>query len=150
MKLGLGIKRKFKAFRDIAYIPLQIGKVKIFCVSMQRNGTTSVGAFFLAASKFRVARYNYSWENQWTYKWSIGDYESIFNSSKFRSCQAYEDDPWWLPDFYRVLNYRFPNSKFILFYRDSDAWFNSMMSHSNCHESRPTPRMMKDTLGWRC
>jgi hypothetical protein len=129
MKTGLGLRWKAKAISNLANIPFQMGKGKIFCISMQRNGTTSVGDF-LADHGYRVARWGDSRSNRWTYKWHIGDYESIFKSLAFRSFQAFEDDPWWMPDFYRVLNHRFPNAKFILFYRDPDKWFDSMKKHS--------------------
>jgi len=96
---------------------------------MQRNGTTSCGQF-LRDCGFRVASYGISSPMRWSYHWLDGDYEAIFRSLAFRSFQAYEDDPWWSPDFYRQLFHRFPNSKFILFYRDSDKWFDSMLRHS--------------------
>ncbi|MCF8077633.1 MAG: hypothetical protein K9K87_15885, partial [Desulfotignum sp.] len=130
MKTGLGLTKKTRFFMNVINVPFQIRKSKIFCISMQRNGTTSVGNF-LRDHGFRVARWSDSRHNNWSYKWQLGDYEAIFNSIAFKSFQAYEDDPWWLPDFYRVLNYRFPKSKFILFHRDSDIWFNSMMRYSD-------------------
>src|SRR5690606_35513372 len=59
-----------------------------------------------------------------------GDYEAIFSSDDFQKSNAFEDSPWWYPGFYRILYHRFPNSKFILFTRDPDAWFLSMKKHS--------------------
>lgn len=130
MKTGLGLKRKVNAILNIANSPLQIGKDKIFCISMQRNGTTSVGDF-LIDHKFRVAREHHGVTYGWNYLCSIGDFESIFRSLSFKSFQTYEDSPWWYPDFYKILYHRFPNAKFILFYRDSDKWFDSMVSLKN-------------------
>ncbi|GAA4244680.1 sulfotransferase [Winogradskyella damuponensis] len=105
-------------------------KSKIFCISFQRTGTTSVGQFFKDFG-FRVASYDTNRSNNWSVKRFLGDYESIFNSKEFRNYQVFEDNPWWEVDFYKVLYYRFPDAKFILFTRDADKWFNSMMSHSN-------------------
>lgn len=102
---------------------------KIFCVSMQRTGTTSVGQFF-KNHNYRVADWGISHKNKWSYSWEQGDFETIFNSRDFKDKQVFEDAPWWLPEFYKVLFHRFPNAKFILFTRNEDAWFNSMMSHS--------------------
>jgi len=127
IKTVLGLKRKVKM---IINLPLVIGRQKIFCISMQRNGTTSVGNF-LSEHGYRVARNGDSKYYKWTYKWHIGDFEGIFRSAAFRSFQAFEDDPWWMPDLYKILYHRFPKSRFILFYRDSDKWFDSMLSHSN-------------------
>ncbi|MFT4850359.1 MAG: hypothetical protein ACI83B_002916 [Sediminicola sp.] len=103
---------------------------RIFCLSMQRSGTTSVGDFFEQFG-YPVARNSYSRQNSWGESWFNGDFESIFKSKDFKSFQVFEDSPWWFTDFYKVLYHRFPNSKFVLFTRDSDSWFKSMVSHSN-------------------
>lgn len=102
---------------------------KIFCISMQRNGTTSVGRF-LEDHGIRVQHHGRI-SRRWSQYWLKGDYDKIFNSIYFRSYQAHEDNPWWYTDFYKVLENRFPNAKFILFYRDPNKWFKSMMNHSN-------------------
>lgn len=138
------------------YIPLRIkaklirlrnrfrwkGSNRIFCISMQRNGTTSVGDFFEHFG-YPTARWSDSWENQWSKYWYDGDFESIFNSKEFKSFQVFEDDPWWLPEFYKILYHRFPGSKFILFTRDSESWFKSMLSHSNGQTLGNTKRHCK-------
>lgn len=102
---------------------------KIFCISTQRTGTTSVGQFF-KNNDYTVADWFVSNKNNWSYYWNIGDFETIFNSKDFKNSQVFEDDPWWLPEFYKVLFHRFPGAKFILFTRDSEAWFQSMVKHS--------------------
>lgn len=119
---------QFKDFlKYLYYRPKTIGKTKIFCISMQRTGTTSVGVF-LKDHGYRVAGYGQH-SKYWSSLWYKGDFERIFRSLKFKSFQAYEDNPWWCPDFYRVLHCRFPNAKFILMYRDSNKWFDSMINH---------------------
>ena len=105
------------------------GRNRIFCLSMQRTGTTSVGDFFQDFG-FPTARWGHSIKNEWTKKWFDGDFEAIFSSADFWSNQVFEDDPWWLPEFYKVLYHRFPGAKFILLTRDSDSWFRSMIRHS--------------------
>lgn len=104
-------------------------KNKIFCISFQRTGTTSVGQFF-KDHNFSVAGYNTQRSSLWSKLRFIGDYEKIFKSSEFKKNQVFEDNPWFENDFYKFLYHRFPDAKFILFTRDSDKWFNSMMSHS--------------------
>ncbi len=103
---------------------------RVFCLSIQRTGTTSVGRFF--------RDFGYSWagwptdcENAWSEAWYRGDYERIFSSPDFRSANAFEDSPWFFPEFYKILYHRFPNSRFILLTRNPDAWFQSMLSHSS-------------------
>ena len=102
---------------------------RVFCVSMQRNGTTSVGKF-LRDFGFRTAGWPEDERNDWSGSWYSGDYDTIFSSIDFKVSNAFEDSPWWLPDFYKILFNRFPQSKFILFTRDPDAWFRSMIKHS--------------------
>jgi hypothetical protein len=97
---------------------------------MQRTGTTSVGRFFMAMG-YKVADWDVSHANQWSTQWYRGDVERVFSSSAFKRNEVFEDDPWFLPDFYRVLYHRFPDARFILFTRDSADWFASMKSHSN-------------------
>lgn len=104
-------------------------KERIFCLSMQRSGTTSVGDFF-STFGFPSAGHSHSRKNNWSKSWYNGDYDTIFNSREFLSYQVFQDDPWWAPDFYKVLYHKFPNAKFILLTRDSKSWFNSMLNHS--------------------
>ncbi|QXP78202.1 MULTISPECIES: sulfotransferase [Winogradskyella] len=104
-------------------------KNKIFCVSFQRTGTTSVGQFFKDFG-YKVASYDQKRSFKWSAKRFLGDFESIFKSKDFKNHQVFEDNPWWEEDFYKVLYHRFPNAKFILFTRDADKWFDSMLSHS--------------------
>ncbi|HCQ30547.1 MAG TPA: hypothetical protein DIU39_09690 [Flavobacteriales bacterium] len=108
---------------------LKKNKEKIFCISFQRTGTTSVGQFF-KDHKYKVAGWNESHKNNWAHYWHIGNYEKIFSSKDFKNNQVFEDSPWWHTNFYRFLFHEFPNSKFILLERNPDDWFNSMMSHS--------------------
>ncbi|MEP5253980.1 MAG: sulfotransferase [Winogradskyella arenosi] len=104
-------------------------KNKIFCVSFQRTGTTSVGQFFKDFG-YKVASYDSKRSSNWSTLRFLGDYENIFKSKDFKNHQVFEDNPWWEEDFYKVLFHRFPDAKFILFTRDADKWFDSMVSHS--------------------
>lgn len=105
-------------------------KLKIFCISFQRTGTTSVGQFFRDQG-YKVAGYHRKRSSEWSKLRFIGDFESIFKSRDFKSHQVFEDNPWWEGDFYKILFHRFPDSKYILFTRNPDKWFNSMLSHSH-------------------
>ena len=102
---------------------------KIFCILFQRTGTKSLGGFFRDHG-FQVATFRDSFRNGWTKSWFRGDFETIFASERFQSCSVFEDDPWWCGDFYKYLFHRFPDAKFVLFTREPDTWFNSMLSHS--------------------
>src|SRR5690554_6122442 len=108
-----------KKIKKASKIIKAFSQPKIFCISVQRTGTTSVGQFF-REHNYRVATWTISRRNDWTVKWFKGDYENIFNSFDFKTSQVFEDDPWFCLDFYKVLFHRFPNSKFVLVERDAD------------------------------
>ena len=103
---------------------------KIFCISFQRTGTTSVGEFFEEYG-YKRAGWSETHRNDWNLQYFKGDYNAIFDSKDFKQNTVFEDGPWSLEDFYKVLYHQFPKSKFVLFTRDPDKWFDSMMSHSN-------------------
>ncbi|WP_319574711.1 sulfotransferase [uncultured Desulfobacter sp.] len=120
------IGRRFKRFLNSKIISSK----KIFCISMQRTGTTSVGGFFKQFD-YNTMGWPQCVKNNWHRLWYDGNYEAIFSSWDFKTGKVFEDSPWWHPEFYRVLFHRFPRSKFILFTRDPDKWFASMLSHSS-------------------
>lgn len=108
----------------------QAGRARrVFCISMQRTGTTSVGKFFRDFG-FRWCGWPSDERNNWSGAWYDGDFERIFSSAEFRAADAFEDSPWFMPDFYKVLLHRFPEARFVLFTRDAASWFRSMVHHS--------------------
>ena len=72
---------------------------KIFCISMQRSGTTSVGRFF-QDHDIPWAGWPADRDNNWSRAIHEGDFEAVFSSRDFKHA------------------------------RDPDAWFSSMLSHS--------------------
>lgn len=100
---------------------------KVFCISYQRTGTSSVGGFFKDHG-FKVATWGVQRRNKWTHLWFEGRYDEIFSSDDFNNHDVFEDDPWFCLDFYKILYHRFPDAKFILVNRDENKWFNSMMT----------------------
>lgn len=71
---------------------------RVFCLSLQRTGSTSVGRFFRDFG-WRCAGWPKDEANGWSSAWYRGDFEAIFTSDDFRRAEAFEDSPWWLPDF---------------------------------------------------
>lgn len=135
-KIPLSVKEYLKG----TYFKFKIlNKKRIFCISFQKTGTTSVGNFFEHFG-YPTGRWQHALKNQWEISWYDGDFESIFSSNDFKSRQVFEDSPWWYPEFYKVLYHRFPGSKFILFYRDEDDWFRSMVAHG---KGKSTNRITK-------
>ena len=99
---------------------------------MQRSGTTSVGRFFQDHG-IPWAGWPADRDNNWSGLVHEGNLEAVFNSKDFRRARGYEDSPWFMPGFFKILYHRFPGSKFILLTRDSGDWFRSMLSHSGGH-----------------
>lgn len=88
-----------------------------------------MGEFFRQHGR-SVATWQVSRANEWSLSWFKGDHERIFSSEAFLTNEVFEDDPWWLGDFYKVLFHRFPDARFVLLERDADRWFDSMVAHS--------------------
>ena len=128
------ISRQARRLQRIA--AFQAGKLpmrerKVFCIAMQRTGTTSFGQFCANELGLVHRGFEASIANGWTRSWMNGDYERVFRSPDFLTGEVFEDDPWWCPRFYELLAERFPESRFVLITRDENAWFRSMLAHSN-------------------
>lgn len=108
----------------------QDSEKKVFCVGMQRTGTTSFGDFCEQELGLRRRGYNASRRRGWTRAWYDGELETVFQDPVFRSGQIFDDDPWWCPGVADVILNRFFDARLVMFQRDPDAWFRSLCSHS--------------------
>lgn len=97
---------------------------KIFCIGSNKTGTTSLDSalrslgYNVCPEKIMFMMGSKYFENQ-----KDGNYESIFELvGKY---DAFEDRPWNHTDFYKHLDKKFPNSKFILTIRDVNNWIES-------------------------
>ncbi|MHA7865790.1 sulfotransferase [Flagellimonas marinaquae] len=106
------------------------GSHRVFVISYQRTGTTSVADFFRYHG-YPVASVHHAWKNNWHRHWYDGNFEAIFKSLDFKCCQVFQDEPFYYPEFYKYLFHRFPKARFVLFDRNADAWFNSMHRFKN-------------------
>lgn len=103
--------------------------MKVFCLSMQRTGTTSVGRF-LRDNDFNVCGWRESKLLKLSEHWYDGNYDALFDSIELGGYNGFEDSPWYYPGFEREIFPRYPHAKYILIERDPDSWFRSMMTHS--------------------
>ena len=103
--------------------------VKVFCISMQRSGTTSTGDWLESHGLIRAGSPT-STRLKWSRSWLQGEFEKNIRSDDFLHYDVFEDDPFWFPEIYIKLSKYFPESRFILLERDPDDWFNSMCRHS--------------------
>ena len=103
---------------------------KLFCIGMQRSGTTSTGDFCESELRLRRRGYKISNTRGWTRAWYEGRLQDVFDDPVFRSGEVFDDDPWWCPSVYKILAERFETTKFVIFTRPADEWFRSLASHS--------------------
>ncbi len=93
---------------------------KVFCIGFHKTGTTSL-KYFLEELGYKVTGPNFQKNKEEVEKIKNGNLENIHNLvDKF---DAFQDNPW--PLLYRELDSKYPNSKFILSFREPDSWFRS-------------------------
>lgn len=105
------------------YYPHHSENPKFFCVGHNKTGTTSLQAV-LTDFGFEVG-------SQWDAEillgdWAIRDFRRIIEYCK--TADAFQDVPFSLDYTYQVIDYAFPNAKFILTVRDNaDEWYESVV-----------------------
>ncbi|MFM2588588.1 sulfotransferase [Vibrio sp. TBV020] len=103
---------------------------KIFCISLQRSGTKSVGNF-LRDNGIKVCTYKNAVDDgiiEMAHDYRLNELLDYIETSEY---DAFEDSPWWHNDIYKFLFHNLPDSKFILLERDAKKWFDSMIKHSD-------------------
>jgi hypothetical protein len=95
--------------------------MKIFCIGTNKTGTTSLKSA-LANLNFKICPINpmFARETNLLILHFQKQYERFFNIVK--NHDAFHDRPWNHLDFYKILDKKFPNSKFILTVRNSKNW----------------------------
>jgi len=128
-------------------------KEKIFCIGLNKTGTTSLGSFF-EKNSFKVANQN---EGELLLKSYLArDFNSIIGYVKKSKSSVFQDVPFSLPFTFPHLDLAFPNSKFILTIRNSDDdWYQSILKfHSDFYnnEKKPTYESLENSKyvykGW--
>jgi 3'-phosphoadenosine 5'-phosphosulfate (PAPS) 3'-phosphatase len=89
--------------------------MKIFCIGLSKTGTTSL------AHALRILGYK-TRDNPGVINYDAGDLSSI-DMSVLEENDAISDTP--IPSFYRELDAKYPDSRFILTVRDMEGWLNS-------------------------
>ncbi|MDN3725276.1 sulfotransferase [Aequorivita sp. SDUM287046] len=111
---------------------------KIFCIGLNKTGTTSLGMFLEQQGSLV--------ESQRKGELLLKDYfdrnfNAIINHCKKSHSVVYQDVPFSLPLTYPHLDNAFPESKFILTIREnSDVWFESILKfHSDFYNNGKIP-----------
>jgi len=103
--------------------------MKIFCLSLQRSGTKSVGGF-LGDNGFNVCSYRNALEHRLQPLWHGKKIEKLLKFLYETDYDAFEDSPWWHGDLYKYVVNNVKDSKFVILERDAARWFDSMVKHS--------------------
>ncbi len=113
---------------------------KIFCVGLNKTGTTSLTSFFRELG-YKVAPQREG--EKLVYDWGERNFSEILKLAK-KDYQFFQDAPFSLPLTYRVLFEEFPDAKYILTERDNvDVWYESLRRfHTKKfgNESNPTKK----------
>lgn len=124
---------------------------KVFCVGLNKTGTTSMTEFFRALG--------YSVGDQRAGEllveaWSVRNFEPIISLA--RTADFFQDIPFSCPYTYQTMDLAFRNAKFILTVRDdAEQWYNSLVRfHTKVvgWKRTPTAADLRDCLycykGW--
>jgi len=127
------------------------GKPKIFCIGMNKTGTTSLEkAFkdlgFVVGDQKTAERLLHAYQKK--------DFDSIVNYC--HTAQVFQDFPFSFPETYKYLDKAFPNARFILSVRDTPGqWYNSVLKfHTKLFAKgvKPTVEDLKNAkyvwIGW--
>jgi hypothetical protein len=113
-------------------------KQKIFCIGLNKTGTTSLGSFFEKLG-FNVAK---QLEGELLLKAYINrDFNNIIKYVSKSKYYVFQDVPFSLPFTFPHLDNSISNSKFILTVRNSsEDWYNSILKfHSDFYNSGLKP-----------
>lgn len=106
-----------------------INKPRIFNVSCNKTGTTSLEHLFVKSFNFNKFDENaifYKNDNLVNDILIKQDYTSFLKIIEESPCNFFSDLPFNFRNTYKILDKTYPKSKFILCIRDTDKWINSL------------------------
>jgi len=144
------LNTKRRILRSISKLKV-LGKPKIFCVGLNKTGTTSLKKLF--------TKLGYAVGNQRHAELLMTDYyNNNFNSiiKYSKTAQVFQDAPFSLKETFIHLDKAFPKAKFILTIRNSsDQWYDSLTKFHSIKfggGELPTAQKLKDVdyvyKGW--
>jgi len=100
-----------------------MSEMKVFCVGFQKTSTTSLG-LALDFLGYKVCGYNPFRGFAGKGDFDLKSFENLVYELS-EQYNAFKDTPW--PLFYKEMDEKYPESKFILVVRDTDKWFLSAL-----------------------
>ena len=116
----------------------KMGKQKIFCIGLNKTGTTSIE---LALKGFGYILGDQAEAEILMDDWAVRDFRRIIQYCD--TADAFQDLPFSVDFTYQILDYAFPGSKFILTVRNNaDQWYQSLIRfHSMLMETNGLPTL---------
>jgi hypothetical protein len=147
----MNYKKEFLRLFDNKVWPIIHGnKSKVFCIGMNKTGTTSLKA---ALAEFGYKVGNQPDAERLLPNYLQGNFEPIINYCK--TANAFQDIPFSYTETFPYLDKAYPGSKFILTIRDNaDEWYNSLTRFhakifNTTDKKPPTAKQLKDKLDYR-
>lgn len=110
--------------------------MKVFEIGVAKTGTTSLGR------AYEILGFKHKAEDPDLYLKFIENYDYEVLFEVIDKYDAFQDGPWHNKDVdYRVLDEKYPNSKFIILERDNYSWIRS-------NERFYSPKYHKDWENW--
>lgn len=125
-RAGLMKRRKREPYGWWGRGPDKISKTKIFEIGVKKTGTSSLGVAYKLLG-LHDAKWNGKLYDRWIESGET-DYEILFN--RIDQYEAFQDGPWHDCD-YKMLDKRYPGSKFIILERDDESWLKSIELHES-------------------
>ncbi|MFC0876135.1 sulfotransferase [Saccharicrinis sp. FJH2] len=124
-KRRIALKLYNYSFKNISIIINRLrvkGKTKIFCIGLNKTGTTSFKSVMI---EHGIIVGDQRAGELLLENWQKRDFRKLYRLCK--TAQAFQDAPFSFPDTYKFLDRKFPGSKFILTIRDNpEQWYNSI------------------------
>ena len=110
--------------------------MKVFEIGVAKTGTTSLG------KAYEILGFKHKAEDPDLYFKFIDNYDYEVLFEVIDRYDAFQDGPWHNKDVdYKILDKKYPNSKFIILERDDESWIRS-------NEKFYSPKYHKDWENW--
>ena len=110
--------------------------IKVFEIGVAKTGTTSLGR------AYEILGFKHKAEDPDLYLKFINNYDYEILFEVIDKYDAFQDGPWHNKDVdYKILDKKYPNSKFIILERDDESWIRS-------NERFYSPKYHKDWENW--
>ena len=110
--------------------------MKVFEIGVAKTGTTSLGR------AYEILGFKHKAEDPDLYFKFIDNYDYEVLFEVIDRYDAFQDGPWHNKDVdYKILDKKYPNSKFIILERDDESWIRS-------NEKFYSPKYHKDWENW--